>query len=212
MVAALGQRVLYCELSGGWSSCRGVACSPQGRGYLQWELPTPTGRLGTSDGRRLVPYLKRRRLSLKRAGELGLLFASGDETMPGRLVIPEVRGAHCGWMVGRARERHQSQLMAVTRAWGGEGRRRPPRPPCGSDDPRRSWLSTFLFNARNRVRLWVPMSSWRFISPRSHARRGACGSGGDGGRTFRPSNRRSIAALSRVAEPFGTSIDTLVID
>ena len=59
-------------------------------------------RLGTSDGRRLVPYLKRRRLSLKRAGELGLLFASGDEAMAGRLVIPELRGAHCGWMVGRA--------------------------------------------------------------------------------------------------------------
>ena len=59
-------------------------------------------RLGTSDGRRLVPYLKRRRLSLKRAGELGLLFASGDEAMAGRIVIPELRGAHCGWMVGRA--------------------------------------------------------------------------------------------------------------
>ena len=59
-------------------------------------------RLGTSDGRRLVPYLKRRRLSLKRAGELGLLFRSGDEAMAGRIVIPELRGAHCGWMVGRA--------------------------------------------------------------------------------------------------------------
>ena len=59
-------------------------------------------RLGTSDGRRLVPYLKRRRLSLKRAGELGLLFRSGDEAMSGRIVIPELRGAHCGWMVGRA--------------------------------------------------------------------------------------------------------------
>ncbi len=59
-------------------------------------------RLGTSDGRRLVPYLKRRRFSLKRAGELGLLFRSGDEAMSGRIVIPELRGAHCGWMVGRA--------------------------------------------------------------------------------------------------------------
>ena len=49
-------------------------------------------RLGTSDGRRLVPYLKRRRLSLKRAGELGLLFRSGDEAMTGRIVIPELRG------------------------------------------------------------------------------------------------------------------------
>ena len=59
-------------------------------------------RLGTSDGHRLVPYVKRRRLSLKRAGELGLLFRSGDETMSGRIVIPDLRGAHCGWMVGRA--------------------------------------------------------------------------------------------------------------
>ena len=59
-------------------------------------------RLGTSDGQRLVPYLKRRRFSLKRAGELGLLFASGDEAMAGRIVIPELRGARCGWMVGRA--------------------------------------------------------------------------------------------------------------
>jgi len=59
-------------------------------------------RLGASDGGRLVPYLKRRRLSLKRAGELGLLFRSGEETMAGRIVIPELRGAHCGWMVGRA--------------------------------------------------------------------------------------------------------------
>ena len=59
-------------------------------------------RLGFSDGRRLVPYLKRRRLSLKRARELGLLFGSGDETLCGRVVIPELRGAHCGWMVGRA--------------------------------------------------------------------------------------------------------------
>ncbi len=59
-------------------------------------------RLGASDGRRLVPYLRRRRLSLKRATELGLLFPSGEETMAGRIVIPELRGAHCGWMVGRA--------------------------------------------------------------------------------------------------------------
>ncbi len=55
-----------------------------------------------SDGSRLVPYLKRRRLSLRRARELGLLFESGDEAMSGRLVIPDLRGAHCGWMVGRA--------------------------------------------------------------------------------------------------------------
>ena len=72
----------------------------EGRGVQPWVAKRC--RLGTSDGKRLVPYLKRRRLSLKRAGELGLLFASGDEAMAGRIVIPELRGAHCGWMVGRA--------------------------------------------------------------------------------------------------------------
>ncbi|MEZ4503154.1 MAG: DNA primase [Dehalococcoidia bacterium] len=58
-------------------------------------------RVGYSDGRLLVPYLRRRRLSLKRARELGLLFRSDDETMTDRVVIPDLRGAHCGWMVGR---------------------------------------------------------------------------------------------------------------
>lgn len=58
-------------------------------------------RLGYSDGALLSAYLRRRRLSLKRAQELGLLFASGDETMQGRIVVPDLRGAHCGWMVGR---------------------------------------------------------------------------------------------------------------
>jgi len=58
-------------------------------------------RLGFSDGQLLASYLKRRRLSLRRAQELGLLFPSGDETMTGRIVIPDLRGAHCGWMVGR---------------------------------------------------------------------------------------------------------------
>ena len=59
-------------------------------------------RLGFSDGRQLVPYLKRRRFSLRRARELGLLFEDESETMAGRLVIPDLRGGHSGWMVGRA--------------------------------------------------------------------------------------------------------------
>ncbi|RJQ07836.1 MAG: hypothetical protein C4558_08920 [Dehalococcoidia bacterium] len=69
------------------------------RGVAPWL--TRYCRLGYSDGTSLAPYLKRRRLSLKRAQELGLLFPSGDETMAGRVVIPDLRGAHCGWMVGR---------------------------------------------------------------------------------------------------------------
>ena len=72
----------------------------EGRGVRPWLLER--FRLGASDGRRLVPYLKRRRLSLKRARELGLLFRSAEETMAGRIVIPDLRGGHCGWMVGRA--------------------------------------------------------------------------------------------------------------
>ena len=59
-------------------------------------------RLGFSDGRQLVPYLKRRRFSLRRARELGLLFEDESETMAGRLVVPDLRGGHSGWMVGRA--------------------------------------------------------------------------------------------------------------
>jgi len=69
------------------------------RGVSSWL--TRHCRLGYSDGTALASYLKRRRLSLKRAQELGLLFPSGDETMTGRIVIPDLRGAHCGWMVGR---------------------------------------------------------------------------------------------------------------
>ena len=72
----------------------------EGRGIAPWLARRR--RLGLSDGRRLVPYLKRRRLSLRRAGELGLLGRSGAETMSGRVVIPDLRGSHCGWMVGRA--------------------------------------------------------------------------------------------------------------
>jgi len=58
-------------------------------------------RLGYSDGRSLRQYLRRRRLSLKRASQMGLLWRDGGETMAGRVVIPELRGGQCIWMVGR---------------------------------------------------------------------------------------------------------------
>ncbi len=63
-------------------------------------------RLGFSDGRSLRRYLQRRRLSLRRATELGLFWPrhGRGETMAGRIVIPELRGAQCVWMVGRALE------------------------------------------------------------------------------------------------------------
>ena len=61
-------------------------------------------RLGYSDGRSLRRYLQRRRLSLRRATEMGLLWPrhGRGETMAGRIVVPELRGAQCIWMVGRA--------------------------------------------------------------------------------------------------------------
>lgn len=58
-------------------------------------------RLGYSDGRSLRPYLKRRRLSLPRSSEMGLLWRDGGETMAGRIVIPELRAGQCIWMAGR---------------------------------------------------------------------------------------------------------------
>lgn len=61
-------------------------------------------RIGYSDGRPLRPYLQRHRLSLRRATEMGLLWAKGSrgETMAGRIVVPELRGGQCIWMLGRA--------------------------------------------------------------------------------------------------------------
>ncbi len=63
-------------------------------------------RLGFSDGRSLRRYLQRRRLSLRRATEMGLFWPRGarGETMAGRIVIPELRGGQCIWMLGRALE------------------------------------------------------------------------------------------------------------
>ena len=59
-------------------------------------------RLGYADGRQLVQYLSRRRLSLRRAREIGLLTADGREALAGRIVVPELRGGRCTWLVGRA--------------------------------------------------------------------------------------------------------------
>ena len=63
-------------------------------------------RLGYSDGRSLRRYLQRRRLSLRRATEMGLFWPrhGRGETMAGRIVVPELRGGQCIWMLGRALE------------------------------------------------------------------------------------------------------------
>lgn len=57
--------------------------------------------LGFSDGHSLREYLLRRRLSLRRARDMGLLWHNGGERMAGRVVVPEMRGEQCIWMVGR---------------------------------------------------------------------------------------------------------------
>lgn len=71
-------------------------------------------RLGYSDGRQLIPYLRRRRLSLRRARELGLVFRSDDETLAGRVVIPELRAGHCAWLVGRALDGRQPKYRGLS--------------------------------------------------------------------------------------------------
>lgn len=58
-------------------------------------------RLGFSDGHTLRRYLQRHRMSIRRAQELGLIWRGGNERMAGRIVVPEIRGDQCVWMVGR---------------------------------------------------------------------------------------------------------------
>ncbi len=64
-------------------------------------------RLGYSDGRSLLAYLKRRRLSVRRAVEMGLFYLDRHpgrderEAMRGRIVIPDLRSGYCAWMTGR---------------------------------------------------------------------------------------------------------------
>jgi DNA primase len=61
-------------------------------------------QVGFSDGRSLRRYLQRRRLSLRRATEMGLFWPrhGRGETMAGRIIVPELRGGQCIWMLGRA--------------------------------------------------------------------------------------------------------------
>ncbi len=61
-------------------------------------------QVGFSDGRSLRRYLQSRRLSLRRATEMGLFWPrhGRGETMAGRIVVPELRSGQCIWMLGRA--------------------------------------------------------------------------------------------------------------
>jgi DNA primase len=71
-------------------------------------------RVGYSDGRSFQSYLKRRRLGLRRATQMGLLWRDGGETMAGRIVIPELRGAECIWMVGRVLDERQPKYRGLS--------------------------------------------------------------------------------------------------
>ena len=79
--------------------------TPKALGYLEERGIEPPlvrrCRLGYSDGRSLRQYLRRHRPSLRRATQMGLLWRDGGETMAGRIVIPELRGGQCIWMMGR---------------------------------------------------------------------------------------------------------------
>ena len=75
------------------------------RGVPEWLVKE--ARLGYSDGTLLQPYLQRRRLSVRRAAAMGLLYPDrrrdGElrEAMRGRVVIPDLRAGYCAWMTGR---------------------------------------------------------------------------------------------------------------
>ena len=71
-------------------------------------------RLGFADGSTLRSYLERRRLGVRRATELGLLWPKGGEPLAGRIVIPELRGGQCIWMLGRAlADSHQPKYWGL---------------------------------------------------------------------------------------------------
>ena len=71
-------------------------------------------RLGFSDGQSLRPFLQRHRLSLRRAGQLGLLRRDGSEPLAGRIVIPELREGQCIWMVGRALDDRRLKYLGLS--------------------------------------------------------------------------------------------------
>jgi DNA primase len=78
--------------------------TPQALAYLrQRGLPDWLIRaagLGYADGQSLEVWL-RRHSGLRLAQALGLLGARGRERLAGRVVVPELRGGHCIWLIGR---------------------------------------------------------------------------------------------------------------
>jgi len=72
-------------------------------------------RLGYGDGTALHVYLDRSQLGFRRARDLGLLGSRGVETMTGRLVVPELRGGQCIWLVGRTLDERYPKYWGVAR-------------------------------------------------------------------------------------------------
>ncbi len=87
--------------------------TPKALEYLRWRgIPDWVTRecgLGYADGRTLETYLRRRH-GLGTAQRLGLLRRASREgnsphlreLLSGRVVVPELRGGQCIWMIGRA--------------------------------------------------------------------------------------------------------------
>jgi DNA primase catalytic core len=59
-------------------------------------------RLGYADGTRLRMALQGNEEARSQAQRAGLLTRTGKEWLSGRLIIPDLRGEHCLWMIGRA--------------------------------------------------------------------------------------------------------------
>ena len=83
-----------------WHEPRALAYA-RARGLPDWLIRA--GGLGFADGHSLETFL-RRRTGLRLAQELGLLGPGGRERLAGRVVVPELRGGHCIWFIGRALE------------------------------------------------------------------------------------------------------------
>jgi DNA primase len=91
-----------------WREQRALAYLRQ-RGIPDWVIRACA--LGYADGHSLEAYL-RRRSGLRVAEELGLLrrptrvdgAAGPREFLAGRIVVPELRGSHCVWFIGRTLE------------------------------------------------------------------------------------------------------------
>jgi DNA primase len=70
-------------------------------------------RLGSSQGHFLRTRLQQRHLSVTRATRIGLLRRDGRDTLSGRIVIPELRGGQCRWMVGRVLDERGLKYLGV---------------------------------------------------------------------------------------------------